>query len=41
MMHPFILSKRGIIPEESKPGEIMDYKLAFVWSFGMGMAIPE
>jgi hypothetical protein len=41
MMHPYILGKRDLKPTESLPGELLDYKLAFVWSVGMGMAIPE
>jgi hypothetical protein len=29
MMNPVSLENRGLFPVESKPGEILDYKLVF------------
>lgn len=39
MMNPISLANRNIVPVESKPGELLDYKLYFFGNFGMAEAI--
>ena len=41
MMNPVSLSDREIYPEESFPGEILNYKIFFFGSMGFAEAVPE
>ena len=41
MMNPVSLANRELFPIESKPGEILDYKIVFFGQLGMAEAFPE
>ena len=40
-MNPVSLENRELFPIESKPAEILDYKLVFFGKLGMAEAFPE
>ena len=40
-MNKVSINNRDIYPEDSKPAEILDFKLEFVGSLGMGLAVAE
>ena len=41
MMNKVSINNRDIYPEESKPAEILDFRLDFAGSSGMGLAVAE
>jgi hypothetical protein len=41
MMNPVSLANREIFPIESKPAEILDYKIGFFGQLGMAEALYE
>ena len=41
MMNPVSLSRRGLVPKESHPARLLDFRLSFFGLLGVAEAIPE